>query len=79
MADEEAKVLAEARGLPLDERVAHSAWRARSEAYDEVKAKCDRVLEEGDASLSELGSYSALRRALTAPRRAGGSRVDNRH
>ena len=45
MADEEAAILAAARGLPLDERVEHKSWKARAEALDEIKSKCGRAPE----------------------------------
>ena len=45
MADDEQQLLAAARALPLDERLEHKSWKARAEALDDIKAKCERAPE----------------------------------
>jgi hypothetical protein len=56
MADDEAQALAAARALPLEERVAHKNWKARSEAWEQVKEACDRALGAEDPALDEAGA-----------------------
>eukprot|EP00873_Tetraselmis_striata_P038446 jgi/Tetstr1/458710/TSEL_045099.t1 len=55
MADDEAKVLAAARKLPLRERLDHKAWKARSEACEEIRTSAESAAE-GAASLDELAA-----------------------
>ena len=55
MADDEVKVLADAKKLPMPERVAHANWKARSAAYDDIKQACSRVYEDSDPCLNEYG------------------------
>jgi cytoskeleton-associated protein 5 len=58
MADkEEAEVLTAASKLPLDERVAHSNWKARVAAYEAIKAGCNNVFDPSDPVLGEYGEY----------------------
>lgn len=58
MADKsEADVLAEALKLPLDERVAHSNWKARVAAYEAIKAGCNNVFDPSDPVLGDYGRY----------------------
>ncbi|KAK9814323.1 hypothetical protein WJX72_004049 [[Myrmecia] bisecta] len=54
MADEEVKVLAEAKNLPFPERVAHKNWKVRAEAYDDIKAGCQRVFNAEDPVLTQF-------------------------
>lgn len=56
---EEDKILADARKLPLSERVAHKSWKARSEAYDSINSACDRALSEEDECFAECGAGMA--------------------
>ena len=65
MADEEAKILADAKKLPLADRVEHKNWKVRSEAYEDVRAACERAFSSSDPILDEAGERAALR---TAPR-----------
>lgn len=54
---DDSKVLAEALKLPLAERAAHSNWKVRAEAYDDVKATCARILDASDPWLAGCGKY----------------------
>ena len=56
---EEDKILADARKLPLSERVAHKSWKVRSEAYDSIASACDRALSEEDECFVECGAGMA--------------------
>lgn len=53
-------MLADAAKLPLDERVAHSNWKARSAAYEAVKAGCSSVFDSEDPVLLEYGERNLL-------------------
>jgi len=55
MADEEAKILADARNLPLADRVEHKNWKVRSEAYDDIRAACDSAFSSSDPILDQAG------------------------
>ena len=58
MADDEAQVLAAAKKLPLYERVEHKNWKVRSEAYEDVRAGCERAFSSSDPILDEAGKCS---------------------
>lgn len=64
MAEEEATLLAEAAKLPLAERAAHSLWKARVAAYEEVAAVCQRVFSSDDPQLEKFGEPSPHIRRL---------------
>jgi hypothetical protein len=53
MADEEVKLLQDAKKWALGERVAHASWKVRSAAYDDMKAGLAKVYEETDPYLNE--------------------------
>ena len=55
MADEEDRILADARKLPYAERVVHKNWKARSEAYEGIQAACERALTDEDDCFAEFG------------------------
>ena len=55
MADDEVKILADAKKMPMAERVAHANWKARNAAYEDIKLACQRVYEESDPILTEYG------------------------
>ncbi|KAL0039701.1 hypothetical protein WJX77_005628 [Trebouxia sp. C0004] len=56
MADDEAKVLSDAKQLPLSERVAHKNWKVRSDVYDDIKHSCQKVFSDADTVLNQYGS-----------------------
>jgi hypothetical protein len=56
MADEEAKVLATAKKLALSERVQHKLWKVRSEAWEDIRAGCERAFSSSDPVLEETGT-----------------------
>lgn len=70
MADDEAQVLAAAKKLPLYERVEHKNWKVRSEAYEDVRAGCERAFSSSDPILDEAGkcSDSIFHRLITVLR-----------
>lgn len=55
MAEDEAKVLADAKRLSLADRVEHKNWKVRSEAYEDLKARCDRAFSDSDPIFEEAG------------------------
>ena len=55
MADDEVKILADAKKMPMAERVAHANWKARNAAYEDIKLACQRVYEDSDPILTEYG------------------------
>ncbi|KAL0028272.1 hypothetical protein WJX79_006476 [Trebouxia sp. C0005] len=56
MAEDEAKVLSDAKQLPLSERAAHKNWKVRSEVYDDIKHSCQKVFSDADPVLNQYGS-----------------------
>lgn len=55
MADEEAAVLVAAAKLPIAERVQHTHWKARAQAYEAVRDSCSRAFSEDDPCFAEYG------------------------
>jgi cytoskeleton-associated protein 5 len=56
MADDEVKLLADAKKLPLADRVAHSNWKARSAVYEDIAAGCKAIFDDSDPKLAEYGA-----------------------
>jgi len=56
MEEEEAKILAAARKLPLADRVEHKNWKVRSEAYEDIKKGCDSAFSSDDPILDQAGN-----------------------
>ena len=62
MAEEEDVALAEARKLPLAERVSHKNWKVRGEAYDSIASACERAFDsDGVTEYGNLDTCPALR------------------
>lgn len=66
MADDEQKVLAAARQLPLAERLAHGNWKVRSEGLDDIKQACSRAFGSQDKVFAEAGERAARPARLAA-------------
>ena len=66
MAEEEDTVLADVRKLPLADRVAHTNWKVRGEAYDSIAAACERAFGDSE-DLSEYGERQDAEAAETLP------------
>lgn len=58
--DKDVRELAEAKKLPLPERVAHSNWKARVAAYEDISAACREIYDDADPRLSEFGASIVL-------------------
>jgi cytoskeleton-associated protein 5 len=56
MADAEVKLLADAKKLALPDRVAHTNWKARSAAYEDISAACSGIYDDADPRLAEYGA-----------------------
>ncbi|GIL58886.1 hypothetical protein Vafri_13702 [Volvox africanus] len=52
--DKDVRELAEAKKLPLPERIAHSNWKARVAAYEDISASCREIYDDADPRLSEF-------------------------
>lgn len=52
---EEAKKVAEAKKLPMAQRVEHKLWKIRAEAYEDMKATCEKIMSDDDPALAEYG------------------------
>jgi hypothetical protein len=63
---EEAALVAQASKLPLAEQAAHSNWKIRAHAYDEVKKKAGQVFSSEDPFLDTAGAQG-----MSWPRQAG--------
>lgn len=59
-AGDDDKVVREAKALPLPERLAHSHWRVRADAYADVGTEASSAADTSSASLSEFGAPGAL-------------------
>jgi hypothetical protein len=55
MADDEAKVLADAKKLGFEERVEHKNWKVRSEAFEDIRTACTRAFSSSDQIFSQAG------------------------
>ncbi|CAI5478770.1 unnamed protein product [Closterium sp. Yama58-4] len=55
MASEEEKVLAEAKKLPLEDRIAHKNWKVRNEVYLDIADACNKIKDPKDPKLKEYG------------------------
>lgn len=55
MADDEVKLLAEAKKWPYSERIAHGSWKVRAAAYDDIRAACAGIYDDTDPLLADLG------------------------
>ena len=55
MSDEQE--LANARQQPMDVRVDHKNWKARSEAFEDIRKALDRVFSSDDLCINESGMY----------------------
>lgn len=51
-------MLEEAKALPLSERVTHTSWKVRSEAYGDIKESCDAAFSSEDPILLSAGTQS---------------------
>jgi cytoskeleton-associated protein 5 len=64
-AGDDDKAVREAKALPLPERLAHSHWRVRADAYADVGTEASSAADTSSASLSEFGAPGGARRALS--------------
>jgi cytoskeleton-associated protein 5 len=55
MADE-ATAIQEAKKLPWVDRLAHTNWKVRSAAFDDINVACNGVYDENDPCLHEFGA-----------------------
>eukprot|EP00232_Nephroselmis_pyriformis_P008410 CAMPEP_0182876752 /NCGR_PEP_ID=MMETSP0034_2-20130328/14326_1 /TAXON_ID=156128 /ORGANISM="Nephroselmis pyriformis, Strain CCMP717" /LENGTH=510 /DNA_ID=CAMNT_0025009557 /DNA_START=53 /DNA_END=1581 /DNA_ORIENTATION=- len=55
MAEDEAQVLAKAKKLSWEDRIAHKNWKVRSDAYTDMAAACQAAMSPSDPVLSEFG------------------------
>ena len=55
MADDEVKVLSDARQLSFADRVAHKNWKVRCEAYEDINSYCQKAFSDEDPVLSQYG------------------------
>lgn len=62
MADDESKVLAEAKKLPWGERVEHKNWKVRSEAFEDLQSAYGRAFNSSDPVFQETGEREGGRR-----------------
>jgi cytoskeleton-associated protein 5 len=60
MADDEAKLLADAKKLPLEERVSHPNWKVRSEAFEDIKTSCTKAFSTADPIFDQSGMLYML-------------------
>lgn len=79
MADDEVRLLAEAKKLPMVDRVAHANWKARNAAYEDIKLACQRVYEDTDPCLAEYGAHCPAGRPMHGTRRPVCKRMPMQH
>ncbi|KAG2491479.1 hypothetical protein HYH03_010264 [Edaphochlamys debaryana] len=51
--DKDVRELAEAKKLPLVDRIAHTNWKARVAAYEDISVACKEIYDDADPRLSE--------------------------
>ena len=56
MADDEA-VQKAARALPVSERLSHTLWKVRCDAYADVVKECGSAQAAGSALVKEFGAH----------------------
>lgn len=54
--EDEVKLLADAKKLHISDRVAHTNWKVRSAAYEDIIKACDGIYDESDPLLNEYGA-----------------------
>ena len=54
-AEDEDKLLAAAKKLPLSDRVVHKNWKVRAEVHEDIRSACERALGDEDPFLEECG------------------------
>lgn len=69
MADD-AKVLADAAKLPLDEQLAHSSWKVRAQALATIQERVQRAFSLEDGIFAEAGELGEARTATGAAQAA---------
>lgn len=79
MADDEVRLLAEAKKLPMVDRVAHANWKARNAAYEDIKLACQRVYEDTDPCLAEYGAHCPFSRPMHGTHKAACKRMPMQH
>lgn len=57
MADEDAKILADALKLPLAERAEHKNWKVRSALFESLRESFAKAFSEDDPILAESGAW----------------------
>ena len=55
-AEDDDKVVREAKQLPLPERLSHTHWRVRADAYADVAKEAGSAADTSSASLTEFGA-----------------------
>jgi len=58
MAEEEDTALADARKLPLADRVCHKNWKVRGEAYDSIATACERAFNSDEVAEYGVAYYA---------------------
>ena len=52
---DDVRLLADAKKLPMADRVGHASWKVRSAAYEDMAKACSQVWDEADPCLQEYG------------------------
>eukprot|EP00854_Cymbomonas_tetramitiformis_P019551 gene19551-23382_t len=58
MADDDEKLVKEAKSLPWPDRFAHKHWKVRSEAYQDIVEKSGRYANLSDPGMKDFGSFA---------------------
>eukprot|EP00198_Chlamydomonas_reinhardtii_P006227 XP_001695563.1 microtubule associated protein [Chlamydomonas reinhardtii] len=66
--DKDVRELADAKKLPLPDRIAHTNWKARVAAYDDISVACREIYDDADPKLSEFAPLFA--KAVSEPNAA---------
>ena len=61
--EDEQKLLDAARQLPLGDRTAHKNWRVRVQAFDDIRASCERAMGPEDPALDGVGGSACYARS----------------
>ena len=61
MADDEQKLIAEAKKWHWADRLAHKDWKIRNDAYLDIAAACNSIEDPKDPKLKEIGEHTLQR------------------
>lgn len=56
MADDQAKILEDAKKLPYEARVAHKSWFVKAAAFEDIGNECKKALDSNATIFHDTGN-----------------------